>query len=60
MSAYLDGEYGQSGLHISVPVILGKDGIEEVIELNLTSEEKRLFDESCNAIKEYILLADTI
>lgn len=60
LSAYLDGEYGQSGLHISVPVILGKDGIEEVIELNLTSEEKRLFDESCNAIKEYILLADTI
>lgn len=60
LSTYLEGEYGQSGLHISVPVVVGKEGITEVIELNLTVEEKKLFDNSCDVIREYIAIADTL
>ena len=49
-SVYLEGEYGHSDLCIGVPVILGKNGIEEIIELDLTSEEKELFDKSAEAV----------
>ena len=38
-AAYLEGEYGINGLFVGVPVVLGKDGIEKIIELNLTPEE---------------------
>lgn len=60
VSAYLEGEYGQEGLHISVPAIIGKNGIEEVLELNLTKEEKDLFDKSCDVIRDYIAIADKL
>jgi malate dehydrogenase len=49
-SVYLEGEYGHSDLCIGVPVILGKNRIEEIIELDLTSEEKELFDKSAEAV----------
>ncbi len=38
-AAYLEGEYGINGLYVGVPVVLGKDGIEKIIELKLTPEE---------------------
>lgn len=60
VSTYLDGEYGQFGLHTSVPAIIGKNGVEEIIELNLLPKEKEMFDESCRIIKEYISLADLL
>jgi|GEM_PF-1692 len=41
-SVYLEGEYGESDLCIGVPVILGKNGIEKIVELELTAEEKEL------------------
>ncbi|MBR5843483.1 MAG: malate dehydrogenase [Bacteroidaceae bacterium] len=50
-SVMLEGEYGHSDLCIGVPVVLGKDGIERIIELDLNAEEKALFDASAAAVK---------
>ena len=49
-SVYLEGEYGESDLCIGVPVILGKNGIEKIVELELTAEEKELFAKSAVAV----------
>ncbi len=53
-SAYLNGEYGIKGVFIGVPVKLGKNGAEKIIELDLTSEEKEHLQNSANKIKEMI------
>jgi len=50
--AYLDGEYGVKGLFMGVPCILGKNGIEKVIELDLTEEEKAAFAKSVQSVKK--------
>ena len=49
-SALLDGEYGEKDLCIGVPCILGKNGIEKIVELNLNEEEKALFAKSAAAV----------
>ena len=51
-SALLEGEYGHSDVCVGVPVILGKEGIEKVVEIELTEEEKALFDASVAACKK--------
>ena len=48
---YLDGEYGEKDLCIGVPVVLGKNGIEKIVELKLNDEEKAKFDESVAAAR---------
>lgn len=50
-AALLDGEYGVKGLIIGVPVILGKNGIEKIIEMDLTAEEKEAFKKSVAAVQ---------
>ena len=57
VSVYLNGEYGQKDVYASVPAVLGKDGVEEIIELNMTEEEKKLFDNSCKFMSENYKLA---
>lgn len=49
--AYLEGEYGYSDLYLGVPIILGGKGIEKVIELELTDEEKTALDKSVQSVK---------
>lgn len=49
-SALLEGEYGERDLCIGVPCILGKNGIEKIVELNLNEEEKALFAKSAAAV----------
>jgi malate dehydrogenase len=49
--AYLEGEYGYEGIYLGVPTILGANGIEKVIELELTSEEKAALDKSAEAVR---------
>ena len=49
-SVYLDGQYGLRDICIGVPCIIGKKGIEEIIDLNLNSSEKNKLNESANAI----------
>jgi malate dehydrogenase len=52
--AYLQGEYGVNGYYVGVPVILGANGVEKVIEIDLNEEEKALFDNSVNAVKNLV------
>lgn len=52
--AYLNGEYGINGLYIGVPARIGKDGVESVIELELSKEEKEAFLKSCDSIRQQI------
>ena len=42
-----------------VPCVIGRNGIEEIIELKLTEEENKLFSDSCDVIREYIKTAET-
>lgn len=49
--AYLEGEYGYNGIYLGVPTILGGDGIEKIIELDLTTDEKASLDNSAEAVK---------
>lgn len=51
-AAYLDGEYGVKDLYVGVPVKIGANGIEKVIEIKLNSDEKALFDKSVAAVRE--------
>jgi malate dehydrogenase len=53
-AAYLEGEYGISGLYVGVPVKLGQRGIEQVIEINLTLEERAALQKSAAAVKELV------
>ncbi|MBS4199948.1 malate dehydrogenase [Bacillus sp. FJAT-49732] len=50
--AYLEGEYGFEGIYLGVPTILGKDGIEKIIELDLTEDEKAALEKSANSVRE--------
>ena len=51
-SAYLDGEYGQSDLCIGVPCIIGKNGVEEILDLKLNDDEKLKFKNSADSVRE--------
>ena len=53
-AAYLDGQYGVRGLYVGVPVKLGRDGVEQVIEIKLTPEEQAAFDKSAAAVRELV------
>ena len=53
-AAYLNGEYGVRGIFMGVPIILGSNGIEKVLELKLEEKEKKEFIKSANHIKELI------
>ncbi|GGB27652.1 malate dehydrogenase [Virgibacillus dakarensis] len=52
--AYLEGEYGYSDIYLGVPTILGANGIEEIIELDLTDEEKAALDKSADSVKNVL------
>ncbi len=54
VSTYLDGEYGTSDVCITVPSVLGKNGVEKIIELPLNEEEKAALRRSVNVVKEAI------
>lgn len=49
--AWLQGEYGMKDIYLGVPVVLGKNGIEKIIELDLNADEKKLLEESAVAVK---------
>ena len=54
VSAYLDGEYGYSDVSIGVPTVLGKQGIEKIIELELNDNEKDWFENGVKSVKDAI------
>jgi malate dehydrogenase len=53
-SVFLEGEYGIDGLFVGVPVKLGARGIEEIIQIKLTAEEKAALDKSAGAVRELV------
>ena len=56
--AYLEGEYGQDGIYLGVPTILGSTGIEEIIELPLTEEEQQALNHSADAVRDIMRALD--
>jgi len=58
--ALLNGEYGMKNIYLGVPVILGKGGIEKIIELQLNDDEKKLLAESAKAVKEVMDVLDNL
>lgn len=50
-AAYLNGEYGVTGLYMGVPVVIGKKGVERILELELTPEESVMFNKSAEAVQ---------
>jgi len=59
-AAKLNGEYGVKGLYIGVPCIIGKNGVEKIIEITLNAEEQAMFDHSVNAVKGLVEAVDKI
>ena len=51
VATYLDGEYGHSDVTIGVPAVIGRNGIEKIIELDLDNEEKQVFDKAVQSVK---------
>jgi len=56
--AYLEGEYGLHGLYMGVPTIIGGDGIEKIIELDLTPEEKAALEVSAESVRNVMKVLD--
>ncbi len=56
--AWLQGEYGLTDIYLGAPVVLGKNGIEKIIELQLNEEEKVLLNQSANAVKDVMSVLD--
>ncbi len=59
-AAKLNGEYGVKGLYIGVPVVIGKNGVEKIIEIKLNADEQKMFDHSVNAVKGLVEVVDKI
>ena len=59
-AAYLNGEYGVKNLYAGVPVIIGKDGVEKVVDLTLNEQEKKNFDLSIKAVNDLTTKAKEI
>lgn len=56
--AYLNGEYGLKNVYVGVPVVLGANGIEEIIELKLNKEEQKMLNESAESVKSMMKALD--
>ena len=54
VATYLDGEYGHSDVTIGVPAIIGKKGVEKIIELDLNDQEKQIFEKGIKSVKDAI------
>ena len=53
-AAYCDGEYGIDGLFVGVPVKLGKEGVEEIVEIELSDQERADLQSSADAVRELV------
>ena len=59
-AAFLNGEYGVKNLYAGVPVIIGKNGVEKVVEIKISEDEKKQFDSSIKAVEELFEAATKI
>lgn len=53
-AAYLNGEYGVKDMYVGVPVVIGKNGVEKVVEIKLNAEEQSLFNQSVDGVRKLI------
>jgi len=53
-AAWLDGQYGVNELYVGVPVVIGAEGVERVVEIALDTAEKAMFDKSVSAVRGLI------
>jgi malate dehydrogenase len=53
-AAYVEGKYGLSGIYVGVPVVIGEKGVERIVELDLTSGERAMFDKSVGSVQGLI------
>ena len=53
-AAYCDGQYGLDGLYVGVPAVIGAGGIERIVEIELNADEKKMFDNSVNAVRNLV------
>ncbi|EMI26839.1 Lactate/malate dehydrogenase [Rhodopirellula europaea SH398] len=58
VAAYCESEYGVGGYYVGVPVVLGSGGVERIIELSLTDEETKAFQNSVDAVKSLVSTMD--
>lgn len=58
--AWLQGEYGLKNIYLGVPVKLGKNGIEEILELKLNDDEMKLLQSSAKSVKEVMNVLDNM
>ena len=58
VSVLLEGEYGEQGVPAGVPCVIGKNGVEEILEISLTEKEKEQLHNSCNVIRGFVEKAD--
>ena len=54
LSVHLDGEYGESGISVGVPCVLSDAGVETVLEIDLSYDERRAMRHSCDVIRDYV------
>ena len=59
-AAFLDGQYGVKNIYAGVPVIIGSNGVEKIIELNLNEEEKKNFENSIKSVRDLFIAAQKI
>ena len=59
-AAYLNGEYGVKGLYAGVPVEIGKNGVQKIIEIDLSDDEKTQFQHSVEAVEDLFIAAKKI
>jgi malate dehydrogenase len=59
-AAYLEGEYGYKDLYMGVPIIIGAEGMERVVEIELSADEKKMLETSATAVRELIQAASKL
>ena len=59
-AAYLNGQYGVKDMYVGVPVIIGANGVEKIVEISLDASEKEMFAKSVNSVKTLVDACKTI
>jgi len=59
-AAYLEGEYGYKDIYMGVPIVIGPEGLERVVEIELSAEEKTMLEASAKAVRELIEAANRL
>lgn len=58
--SFQSGQYGVNGLFVGVPVIIGRNGVERIVELQLTTEEKAAFHRSVKAVEDIVAVVEKL